>query len=68
MNDIPIELCERNSYVKTKKMLEKAKEKCGMLQRLDNFIKSLKEASGKEKENSKPKSKLSFDVSKFYTN
>ena len=65
MNDILIELCERKSYEKTKKMLEKAKGKCGMLQRLDNFIKSLKEASGKEEENAKPKSKLSFDVSKL---
>ena len=57
MNEIPIGLCERENYVRTLKILKKGKR--GPLHQPDSFIKS------KKKENAKPKSKLSFDVSVF---
>ena len=60
MNGIPIELCERNSYTKTIKLLEKATGTCGILDDLTRFLKEVKD---KNKENLKCKGKLSFDVS-----
>ena len=60
MNDKPIELCERNSYTKTIKLLEKATEN---RRRLGDFTNFLKEEKDKKKENKKCKEKLSFYVS-----
>ena len=64
MNGIPIGLCERELYTETMKILEKEFGNCGPLRRLDNFIKFKRQVNEKHKENAKPKSKLSFDVSK----
>ena len=64
MNGIPIELSERERYSRTAKILEKEFGKRGPLRSLDNFIKFKKQANDKNKENAKPKNKLSFDVSK----
>ena len=63
MNKIPIEMCERKKYDKTMKLLKKDFEKRGLLRLLDNFIKFKKQANDESKEDLKPKSKLSFDVS-----
>ena len=60
MNEIPIELCERESYKKTMEILTNGCGKRGPLRRLESFI------NLKSKENVKPKSKLSFDVSGKY--
>ena len=60
MNIIPIELCERNSYVKTTKLLGKA---IGNGEQLEKFINFLKKAKDRNKEKLKYKNKLSFDVS-----
>ena len=56
MNEIPIELCERENYKKTMEILTNSCGKRGSLRRLESFI------HFKSKENVKPKSKLSFDV------
>ena len=63
MNDILIELCEREGYERTIKILEKKFGKRISKRRLRSFIKFIKHESDKNKENAKPKSKLSFDVS-----
>ena len=60
MNDIPKELCERYSYVKTKQLLE---ESTGNRERLDDFAKFLKTEKDKNKENVKYRGKVGFDVS-----
>ena len=64
MNFIPIKLCERENYDRTMKLLKKDFGKCGPLRLFDNFIDFKKQAN--DKENVKPKSKLSFDVSGKY--
>ena len=62
MNNIPIELCERENYEKTLKILLKEFGKRGSLQRLDNFINFKKQSNERNIEKIKPKSKLSFYV------
>ena len=52
MNKIPKELCERNSYVKTTKLLGKA---TGNGEQLDKFINFLKKAKDRKKEKLKCK-------------
>ena len=56
MNSIPIELCERNGYVGVVQKLGKSSS----TRHLDNFIRFKKHTN---REDSKPKSKLSFQVS-----
>ena len=63
MNQIPRELCERENYVQTMKLLAKDYGQSGRLRRFEKFVKMTKHANGENKENSKPKSKLSFNVS-----
>ena len=63
MNFLPIELCGREKYDKTIQLLKKDLKKGGRLRLLDNFIDFKKQANDESKENVKPKSKLSFDVS-----
>ena len=67
MNRIPIELCERNSYYQTMKLLKKEVKKPDPLQRLDSFIRSMKQARDKNREIAKPKCKLSFEVNIKFT-
>ena len=64
MNEITIELCKRQKYDRTTRLLAKVFEKRDLLGRLDNFIKYVNQAY---KEKTKSKSKLSFDVSLHFS-
>ena len=63
MNEITIELCKREQYDRTTRLLAKDFGKRDLLGRLDNFIKYVNQAYGRNKEKTKSISKLSFDVS-----
>ena len=64
MNHIPIELCERKNYNRTRKILKKEFVRRDLIQPFENFIKSVKQANDGRKESVKSKNKLSFEVDK----